>query len=119
MILAKSSNIESFDWDGTATANSDETTQGVLKVKFKSGVIYEYLDVPIKFFYDLQEENTKEGGSVGKYLGQHIKSTFQYRKAVTREALENELKAIKSGQTANLGVDLVVNRLKDVFGLVV
>lgn len=119
MIIAKSSNIEAFDWDGIEDGISEDTTKGILKVKFKNGITYEYLDVPVARFYDLQEENNKEGGSVGKYLGQHIKGVFQYRKAVTREELEKELKAVKDGQAANLGVDLVVDRLKEVFGLVI
>ena len=66
MIPVVSSNVESIGYD--------EDTQ-ILKIKFLSGAIYEYKNVPIMEF-----EQLKNASSVGSYLYRNIKNNYPYEK---------------------------------------
>ena len=56
--------VKSFDYDAE---------KQVLRIEFKNGNIYNYLDVPEKVFYDM-----KETPSVGKYFNSNIKDKFGF-----------------------------------------
>ncbi len=66
MIPVDSSNVESIGYN--------ESTQ-TLRVKFLSGGIYEYKNVPIKEFGQL-----KNAASIGVYLNRNIKNNYPYDK---------------------------------------
>lgn len=59
-----SSNIDSIGWEND-----------VLEVKFKSGGIYEYDNVPESEFEDFLNASSK-----GRYFLHHIKNAYNYRK---------------------------------------
>lgn len=50
-----------------------------LKVKFKTGSIYEYYNVPLRIYYDLTF-NVAVGSSVGKLFNSCIKGKFKSNK---------------------------------------
>ena len=66
MIPVVSSNVESIGYD--------ENTQ-ILRVKFLTGAIYEYKNVPIMEF-----EQLKNAASVGAYLNRNIARIYPYEK---------------------------------------
>jgi hypothetical protein len=47
----------------------------VLKIGFVSGLVYEYLNVPLHVYNEL-----KSSGSKGTYFNQHIKGYYDYKK---------------------------------------
>jgi hypothetical protein len=114
MITVQSSNIDSIGYDKDAK---------ILKVKFKGGTIYEYLDVPEIRHIFLMNETTVEGGSVGKFINHNIKGSYQYRQALTREALTKALNKLYSVDYKTEsddyygGMQDVLQKLKDTFKL--
>lgn len=66
MIPVISSNIESIGYD--------EGTQ-ILRIKFLTGAIYEYKNVPIMKFGQLRNAT-----SVGSYLNRNIAKSYPYEK---------------------------------------
>lgn len=66
MIPVVSSNVESIGYD--------EGTQ-ILRVKFLTGAIYEYKNVPLMEF-----EQLKDAPSVGSYLNRNIARNYPYEK---------------------------------------
>jgi hypothetical protein len=52
-----------------------DPTSKTLRVRFVSGSIYEYLNVPPEIY-----ESMRTAGSKGIYLNQHIKDHFEFRK---------------------------------------
>lgn len=64
MTPVESSNLESVGHDGTN-----------LFVRFKNGSVYVYFHVPEALYQELLVADSK-----GKYLGKHIKGTFQYER---------------------------------------
>jgi len=48
-----------------------------LRIKFKSGAIYDYLQVPIGVF-NLLIQLSKSGQSITKALNQHVKDIFPF-----------------------------------------
>jgi hypothetical protein len=46
----------------------------VLRIRFVSGRIYEYLDVPEDIYSGMKEASSK-----GTYFNQHVKDQFKYR----------------------------------------
>lgn len=49
--------------------------KSILRIRFVSGLIYDYLQVPEKTY-----EEMKKAFSKGTYLNQKIKNRFQFRK---------------------------------------
>lgn len=66
MIPVTSSNIESIGYD--------EGTQ-ILRIRFLTGAVYEYKNVPIMEF-----EQLKNAPSVGSYLNRNIARGYPYEK---------------------------------------
>ena len=66
MIPVVSSNVESVGYD--------EDTE-ILRVKFLTGAIYEYKNVPLMEF-----EQLKNASSVGSYLNRNIAKNYPYEK---------------------------------------
>ena len=66
MIHVESSNVESIGFN--------ESTQ-TLRVKFLSGSIYDYKNVPVMEF-----EQLKNAQSIGSYLNRNIKGNYAYEK---------------------------------------
>ena len=66
MIPVVSSNVESIGYD--------EGTQ-ILRIKFLTGAIYEYENVPVMEF-----EQLKNAPSVGSYLNRNIARNYPYEK---------------------------------------
>lgn len=66
MIPVVSSNVESIGYD--------EGTQ-ILRVKFLTGAIYEYKNVPL-----IEFEQLKNAPSVGSYLNRNIARNYPYEK---------------------------------------
>ncbi len=73
MIAVQSSNVTSVGYE------SDTRT---LLVRFKSGDLYKYRNVPPEVYKGLLMAE-----SVGKYLNQHIKKTFKYEKVESSKML--------------------------------
>ena len=48
----------------------------MLSVEFKSGVVYQYYDVPEHVYQDLLA-----AASPGQYLAQHVKPSYRYARA--------------------------------------
>lgn len=46
-----------------------------LRIRFVSGMVYDYLDVPEKVYREM-----KESGSKGKFLNERIKEHFSFHK---------------------------------------
>jgi len=57
---------------------SYEASPGNLKIKFVSGLIYQYEHVPIKVYHML-----KAAGSKGSYFNHYIKGKFNYQQIDT------------------------------------
>jgi len=66
MIPVVSSNVESIGYNGE--------TQ-ILRVRFLTGVIYEYKNVP-----QLEFEQLRNAASVGSYLNRNIAQNYPYEK---------------------------------------
>ena len=66
MIPVVSSNVESIGYN--------EGTQ-ILRIKFRSGAIYEYKNVPLMEF-----EQLKNSSSVGSYFNRNIARNYPYEK---------------------------------------
>jgi len=66
MIPVVSSNVESIGYD--------EKIQ-ILRIKFLSGAIYEYKNVPLMEF-----EHLKNASSIGSYLNRNIVHNYPYEK---------------------------------------
>jgi len=65
-----SSSIHAVGYDPTAKT---------LQVQFKTGSIYEYLDVPMEVYETLMSISAS-GESIGKYFNQNIKNLYTYQK---------------------------------------
>ena len=65
MIAVQSSNLAGIDYDW----------RGTLVIEFRSGGVYEYLQVPREEF-----EGLLNASSHGKYFHAHIKSRYSYRR---------------------------------------
>ncbi len=67
-----------MDWINTPDSSNisrfayDERNQA-LKVEFKSGSTYDYLDVPEHVFDGMRSAQSK-----GQYLAQHVKGSYRY-----------------------------------------
>jgi hypothetical protein len=66
MIPVKSSNVESMGYD---------ISTFILRIKFLSGRLYEYSNVPLAVFHGLQAAESK-----GKYVNQNIVKKYAYKK---------------------------------------
>lgn len=53
---------------------------GKLFIRFNSGTAYSYDAVPYTVFSEMQDENGKDEGSVGRYFHRHVRSKFPYHK---------------------------------------
>ncbi len=51
------------------------STSRLMYVQFKRGDLYEYKDVPIDVYHALMSADSK-----GKYLGNHIRDRFEFKK---------------------------------------
>lgn len=52
-----------------------EWSNGILTVKFQSGDVYEYYDVPVGIMNELMQSESK-----GQFFRNHIKGGFEYAK---------------------------------------
>lgn len=66
MVLVESSNIHSVGYD---------EDKGELLVRFRSGTLYRYQDVPRSVY-----QGMIEAASVGKFLGQSVKGVYDFEK---------------------------------------
>lgn len=113
--INNSSNIEAVDY------NQEEK---ILKVEFKGGAQYEYLDVEAPKYTNIVDNNDLPEASVGKYINSEIKPHYKVRQVVTKAALEKVLKKTlkdnfrpENAQQWNDAVIEVVDDLKEAFGL--
>jgi hypothetical protein len=60
----------------TAVSIGYDETKRILEIEFKSGDIYQYVNVPKEIYWKLIDTT-----SVGKMIHRIIKDKFQYRKA--------------------------------------
>lgn len=65
-ITVQSSNVASIGYD---------SVKRILEVEFKGGAVYQYDGVPIS-----QYEAIMVAPSVGRYLNDHIKGVYEYRR---------------------------------------
>jgi hypothetical protein len=107
MIKVQSSNIEAVSYE-------KETM--ILKVQFKGGTEYEYLNVPFTVVEDIIVQNDTAEGSVGKYLNQNVKGTYPVRRSVTRNDLNSVLNKL-SKQTASEAEDNIILEIAAIFGI--
>jgi hypothetical protein len=70
-VVSGSSTISRIDYDHLVNN---------MKVYFKAGSVYEYVDVPFIIFTEI-----KEAKSVGKFLHEKIKGTYDFMKVTTKE----------------------------------
>jgi hypothetical protein len=63
--------ISSYEYDPLSS---------VLTVRFVSGIIYEYLDVPLEVFKDMKASYSK-----GVYLNKFIKPNYGYKKIESKK----------------------------------
>lgn len=63
-VPVSSSNVESIGYDEATST---------LEIEFKNGATYQYFDVPLHVFSELQN-----AGSVGAYLASNIKGHYRY-----------------------------------------
>lgn len=68
LLKSQSVAIKSFDYD---------SENKILKIEFKNGSIYKYLDVPESIYQDF-----KDSASVGKYFNSNIKDKFGFDREV-------------------------------------
>lgn len=58
--------------DNIQSSNVDEvsydTVTNLLTVKFNNGRVYNYRNVPVEVYHQIEDENNNIGGSVGKLL---------------------------------------------------
>lgn len=122
--IINSSNIEAVGY------NKEER---ILKVQFKSGSVYEYLDVAEDHFIFIFDNKDDSDWSVGKYINQEIKSKFKVRQEVNRENLERALKKLALSldqiEDSNLtwslekmfveGKKFILDSLEKTFGLMI
>lgn len=55
--------------------NTVEYNQGILRIRFNSGGIYDYYNVPITVYQELLNASSK-----GKYFHAHIKNVYPFNK---------------------------------------
>lgn len=83
MIPVSSSNVSRI---GYAFDSRRRACDGTLYVQFKrngdpNGPLYAYDDVPYTVYVGMLAANSNEGGSVGKFLNEHVKKVgYEYRR---------------------------------------